>query len=175
MKIDLLSLSFALTLSALGPLTGCSAAAPADSRGAAQTGGGGGSLTSGAGGTGQASGAASNSAGTSGTLNLVVTDGGASDGGGAGPIDTWPSAACQRGAAIVADTGEYCQGPAYEPSTASGTIKNDSGCGSTLWGIARDFIGYNQVATNPPGMAHPDFGSHYCCGCLLYTSPSPRD
>lgn len=98
------------------------------------------------------------------------------DGVGAGPVidveghrpapgaaDDWPSAACQ-GPAVDAVTGQYCQGPPYDPKTQSGTIENDTGCGTTLWGVARDFIGYQDTATSPPGTSHPDFGSHYCCG-----------
>lgn len=77
--------------------------------------------------------------------------------------EDWPSSACQ-GAIIDAVTGQYCQGPAYDPGTQTTTIANDSSCGTTLWGVARDFIGYQQTATAPPGTAHPDFGSHYCCG-----------
>jgi len=78
-------------------------------------------------------------------------------------VEDWPSTACQ--APIVdAVTGQYCQGAAYDPKSQSGTIENASGCGTTLWAVARDFVGYQDTATNPPGMAHQDFGSHYCCG-----------
>jgi fibro-slime domain-containing protein len=75
----------------------------------------------------------------------------------------WPSSSCV-GAIIDAVTGQYCQGPAYDPQAQSGTIENDTSCGTTLWGVARDFIGYQQTATEPPGRPHQDFGSHYCCG-----------
>src|SRR3954468_2258738 len=75
----------------------------------------------------------------------------------------WPSSACQ-GAIIDAVTGQYCQGPAYDPTAQTATLENDASCGTTLWGVARDFIGYQQMATEPLGTAHPDFGSHYCCG-----------
>lgn len=81
--------------------------------------------------------------------------------GGAGS-DPWP-AACKV-SPVTANTGEYCQGAPYTPATQSTTIQSASGCGTTLWAIARDFIGYNQTATEPPGMPHPDFGSHFCCG-----------
>ena len=30
-------------------------------------------------------------------------------------------------------------------------------------------VGVDQTATQPPGSAHPDFGSHYCCGNPLGT------
>jgi fibro-slime domain-containing protein len=80
-----------------------------------------------------------------------------------GGEDEWPSQACQ-GAAIPSVTGHYCQGPAYTATMHDSTIQNDSGCGTTLWGVARDFVGYMQTATDPPGTPHPDFGSHYCCG-----------
>jgi fibro-slime domain-containing protein len=77
--------------------------------------------------------------------------------------EDWPSSACQ-GAIIDAITGQYCQGPAYDPASQTTTIANDTGCGTTLWGVARDFVGYQQTATDPPGTPHQDFGSHYCCG-----------
>jgi fibro-slime domain-containing protein len=77
--------------------------------------------------------------------------------------EDWPSSACQ-GAIIDAVTGQYCQGPAYDPTSQTTTIANDSSCGTTLWGMARDFVGYQQTATDPPGTPHQDFGSHYCCG-----------
>jgi fibro-slime domain-containing protein len=78
-------------------------------------------------------------------------------------VDDWPSSAC-HGAAIAAVTGQYCQGPAYEVTSQSDTLQNDTGCGTTLWGIARDFVGIDQTATTPAGAAHLDFGAHYCCG-----------
>ncbi|MEO6598924.1 MAG: fibro-slime domain-containing protein [Polyangiaceae bacterium] len=80
-----------------------------------------------------------------------------------GAAEDWPSSACQ-GPVVDAVTGQYCQGPAYDPKSQGGTIANDASCGTTLWGVARDFIGYQQTATSPPGMSHQDFGSHYCCG-----------
>lgn len=81
-----------------------------------------------------------------------------------GASDAWPSSACQ-GAPVDAVKGQYCQGPAYDSSTHAGTIQNSTSCGTTLWGVARDFVGYMQ--TPPAALAatpHPDFGSHYCCG-----------
>jgi fibro-slime domain-containing protein len=77
---------------------------------------------------------------------------------------TWPPSACHG--STDADAGSFCQGPAAgEVGADNPTIQNASGCGTTLWGIARDFIGFGQAAsTNPPGAPHPDFGSHYCCG-----------
>lgn len=80
-----------------------------------------------------------------------------------GTTEDWPSSACQ-GAIIDAVTGQYCQGPAYDPPSHSGSIQNDSSCGTTLWGLARDFIGYQEMAKDLRGTPHPDFGSHYCCG-----------
>jgi fibro-slime domain-containing protein len=77
-------------------------------------------------------------------------------------MDPWPSACSSS--PVTANTGEYCQGLPYAPSTQGGTIQSASGCGTTLWAVARDFIGYNQTATTPPGSPHADFGSHYCCG-----------
>ncbi|MEP7052170.1 MAG: fibro-slime domain-containing protein [Pseudomonadota bacterium] len=82
---------------------------------------------------------------------------------GDGGPDQWPSACKTAPAAGI--TGEYCQGVPYDPATTqASTIESAVGCGTTLWGIARDFIGYNQTATSPAGSPHPDFGSHYCCG-----------
>jgi fibro-slime domain-containing protein len=89
--------------------------------------------------------------------------------GGAGSVtnpdgsEVWPSPACKT-AALVAESGQYCQGAPYDPKSQSGTIQNATGCGTTLWGVARDFVGYMQTSTSPPGTPHPDFGSHYCCG-----------
>jgi fibro-slime domain-containing protein len=90
--------------------------------------------------------------------------------GGSGSVagEGWPSAACQGGV-IDAVVGQYCQGPAFDATAPSETLHNDSGCGSTLWGVARDFVGYSQLSTAPEGAPHPDFGSHYCCGNPLGT------
>ncbi len=153
-------------LAATGFLSACSAGAgaanarPDAGASGASSGDGGGAVST--------SGGAAGSGGSSGAV--IVNVGGLSAGGAAGgsDTDTWPSPACQ-GEPLVAETGEYCQGPAYSESTPGTTIQNDSGCGSTLWGIARDFVGNAQVAADPPGTSHPDFGSHYCCGNPLAT------
>lgn len=102
--------------------------------------------------------------------SLVIPDASAGGSGGAFTQEPWPPTEC-NGGAITADSGAYCQGPAESGVSAGGpTIQNSSGCGTTLWGIARDFIGYNQApSTNPPGAPHPDFGAHYCCGNPLGT------
>lgn len=109
--------------------------------------------------------------GSSGNGAVLIGSGGAgtainlptgSDGGGGAALD-WPSPAC-KGPVVDAVTGQYCQGPAYDAVSQTMTIANDSSCGTTLWGIARDFIGYQQSSTDPPGTGHPDFGAHYCCG-----------
>lgn len=84
-----------------------------------------------------------------------------------GGVDAWPSPACSS-AALEAVNGQYCQGRPYDSTVHATTIQNAVDCGTTLWGIARDFVGYSQVATQPVGTSHPDFGSHYCCG-------NPRD
>jgi fibro-slime domain-containing protein len=95
---------------------------------------------------------------------LELPGSGSGSGGDAvGDSDTWPSSACTT-AAVDAVTGQYCQGPAYDTLSQQGTLQNATGCGTTLWGVARDFIGYSQMATTPAGTAHADFGSHYCCG-----------
>jgi len=75
--------------------------------------------------------------------------------------EIWPSPACQ-GPPIAAITGQLCQGPKYDVASQSSTIQSSTGCGTTLWGVVRDFVGYRQ--TSPSGTPHPDFGSHYCCG-----------
>lgn len=75
--------------------------------------------------------------------------------------EVWPSPACQ-GAPITAVTGQLCQGPKYDAASQATTIQSSTGCGTTLWGVVRDFVGYMQ--TSPMGAPHPDFGSHYCCG-----------
>jgi fibro-slime domain-containing protein len=96
-----------------------------------------------------------------GTVIMLPPDQDAATPGGA--VEDWPSPAC-KGAIIDALTGQYCQGPAYDAPTQTTTIANDSSCGTTLWGVARDFIGYQDSSVNPPGAGHQDFGSHYCCG-----------
>lgn len=101
-----------------------------------------------------------------GTLSLDLPMGGTD----AAPADddVWPSPACVS-AVVIGEVGEYCQGPSFDQAAPSGGVRNDAGCGSTLWGIARDFVGYAQVATSPSGLSHPDFGSHFCCGTPLGT------
>lgn len=147
----------------MASLAGCSTDAP--SRPSQPGTGGGVSVISGAG-------SASGAAGTIGVGaggGSAIMPGGGGGGGGPGNDDKWPSPAC-KGSPVVAVAGEYCQGPAAVPGAATETIQNDSGCGTTLWGIARDFIGYSQVpSAAPPGQPHPDFGSHYCCGNPLGT------
>jgi len=151
-----------------GVLAGCSAGGASHASGVEAVAGSGSTASSGAS-TGTGGAPSINTNGTGGTVDLVSPNGGSGDSTSDGGVDdVWPSAAC-KGAAIVADTGEYCQGPAYDPTQTSGTIQNDAGCGTTLWGIARDFVGYNQTATDPPGTPHPDFGAHYCCGNPLGT------
>jgi fibro-slime domain-containing protein len=98
-----------------------------------------------------------------GSGGLVLGGAGGPDLGTAGGVDGWPSPACSS-AALDAVTGQYCQGRPYDSSAHATTIQNAVDCGTTLWGIARDFVGYSQVATQPAGTSHPDFGSHYCCG-----------
>lgn len=147
-----------LELAFLGVLGGCSAAGNAD-HGSEPTAQGGGSATVANGGR---------ASGSGGGISIGIGGASVSSGGGSAAPDAWPSPAC-KGAPIAADTGEYCQAAPYDPSTAGTNLQNDSGCGSTLWGVARDFVGYAQSATNPPGTPHPDFGSHYCCGNPLGT------
>jgi fibro-slime domain-containing protein len=103
---------------------------------------------------------AAGSTGLGGGPVLEVPTGGNGVGGG---VDGWPSSACVS-PPLEAATGQYCQGAVYDPQTYTGTLASATGCGTTLWGIARDFVGYQQVATQPPGQPHLDFGSRYCCG-----------
>jgi len=111
----------------------------------------------------QANGRGDVGSGSAGGPALNLSPDAGSTAGDGGP-DAWPSA-CKT-APVAGNTGEYCQGAPYDPAgtQAASTIASAVGCGTTLWGIARDFIGYNQTATTPPGSPHPDFGSHYCCG-----------
>lgn len=146
-----------LMLSAVPSACSAPPSTPPESAGLATSG------SSGASSVGSA-GTAGASLGSAGTLNLAVSS--ANGGGSEGQepdADVWPSPACQ-GAAVVADLGEYCQGPSFEQGHQGMTAASDTECGSTLWGVARDFVGFSQVATEPPGTPHPDFGSHYCCG-----------
>jgi fibro-slime domain-containing protein len=116
------------------------------------------------GGVSSSSGGSTQSGSGTGGSGITVTPGGGQGSvGSPDGTEVWPSPAC-KAAAVTADTGQYCQGAAYDPKSQSGTIQNATGCGTTLWGIARDFVGYTQMATNPPGTPHQDFGSHYCCG-----------
>jgi fibro-slime domain-containing protein len=63
--------------------------------------------------------------------------------------------------------GAYCQGA---PNTEADSERDDApphgeDCGKTIWGVARDFVGYDKPASvDPPGAPHPDFGGQYCCG-----------
>ena len=105
---------------------------------------------------------------------FVVGDAGIANGGARGQYvpEQWPPDACVSvitekpdAATDLAGTGAYCQGPAVTSSTAvSGTIQDSAGCGTVLWGIARDFLDHNQAPCGKPvGAPHPDFGG-YCCG-----------
>ncbi len=149
-------------------LCGCSAGGAPHSSGVEPSGSAGNGAANDGGGSASGGAPSINTNGTGGSLDLTSSNGGATNSAGASNADVWPSPAC-KGAAIAADTGEYCQGPAFDPTQTSSTTQNDAGCGSTLWGIARDFVGYNQTATDPPGTPHPDFGAHYCCGNPLGT------
>jgi fibro-slime domain-containing protein len=88
--------------------------------------------------------------------------------------ESWPPSECKNVITVARDAGQgaYCQGPEITAQAAdnAATIQSSSDCGKTLWGVARDFIGYDKPASkNPTGIAHPDFGSHYCCGNPLGT------
>jgi fibro-slime domain-containing protein len=74
--------------------------------------------------------------------------------------DVWPSPQCKT-SPVAGLIGAYCLGP--EVGKADGTQDNDNanaaaGCGSTLWGIVRDFVTYRSDLS----VTSPDFGS-YCC------------
>jgi len=152
----------ALPIAAVLWALGCSASGSGMDAGAIVTGGSGGSA-----GTIIGSGGTTAPAGNGGTSGIVIGNGGTSSVPPGGE-DVWPSPACV-GPAVEAVIGQYCLGPAYDPSTHGETLHEDTGCGTTLWGVARDFVGYNHVATAPPAASHPDFGSHYCCGNPLGT------
>jgi len=88
-----------------------------------------------------------------------------------GPQDEgpWPPAACV--AVITPESGQgfgaYCQGGtrAGEVEMGGDAPQNGTDCGKTIWGVARDFLGYDKPPNvDPPGMPHPDFGGQYCCG-----------
>jgi fibro-slime domain-containing protein len=96
-----------------------------------------------------------------------------SAGGGAAPSsdepERWPPSKCKSVITIAVDAGAgaYCQGPAItgQASDGAATIENASDCGKTLWGVGRDFIGYDKaISKSPTGTPHPDFGGQYCCG-----------
>ncbi|HEY8946731.1 MAG TPA: fibro-slime domain-containing protein, partial [Polyangiaceae bacterium] len=123
----------------------------------------GGAATSGAGSAAAGTGLASGGSGM--VISVPVTSGGNS----ASTVPGgWPSPACTAGPVTV-DAGAYCQGPVFEPTVTGGMTENTADCGTTLWAVARDFIGYQQTATQPVGAPHPDFGAHYCCGNPLGT------
>ncbi len=72
----------------------------------------------------------------------------------------WPAPECQS-APVNGSVGSYCLGPLYDP-TATGAVDSDTntagGCGTTLWGLVRDF---NNYAADDPTTS-PDF-NNYCC------------
>jgi fibro-slime domain-containing protein len=91
--------------------------------------------------------------------------------------EKWPPDACVSvitehpdASSDLAGTGAYCQGPAIAASSdVNNSIQDSAGCGTVLWGIARDFLDHSQAACGAPvGAAHPDFGA-YCCGNPLGT------
>lgn len=119
------ALGFALGVAVAGPVLGCSATLGATSNNVSNGSAGAGVL------------------GTGGpTLNVQPGGGTTKAGGGAGAR---PSGC--KSAAVTANTGQFCQGAPYQPGMQAANIESDAGCGTTLWGVARGFIGYNQVAT----------------------------
>lgn len=91
--------------------------------------------------------------------------------------EQWPPKACVNvitehpdASSDRAGEGAYCQGPSVTSATeVSNSIQDSAGCGTVLWGIARDFIDRSQSScTKPVGAPHPDFGV-YCCGNPLGT------
>lgn len=140
--------------------------------------------SAGAGGTGSATNSStttststssgSNTATAGGAPTFVVSDAGATGGAPSTYVpEQWPPKACVSvitehpdAASDKAGTGAYCQGPAITAGSASvaSTISDSAGCGTVLWGIARDFLDHGQApCANPSGTPHPDFGA-YCCG-----------
>ena len=95
---------------------------------------------------------------TGGVIGLDV--GGAASAVAAVAPSVWPPSQCVT-APVEGALGAYCLGP--QVAAADATPANDNasvaaGCGTTLWGVVRDFISYKATLT----FTSPDFGN-YCC------------
>jgi fibro-slime domain-containing protein len=83
--------------------------------------------------------------------------------------EKWPPEQC-TGEVLAGDVGAYCLGPEVGAADKTG-VSNDNantaaGCGTTLWGVVRDFINFpGNLSTEQKALvtyASPDFGT-YCC------------
>lgn len=107
----------------------------------------------------QQGGSSSGANGGSGATGDIQVALGGSNGQGVVDESPWPAPECES-VPSPGSVGAYCRGPAVDPDTPAAPASEDSdqgGCGTTLWGIVRDFHNYDSV---------PDLGvdfNHYCC------------
>jgi fibro-slime domain-containing protein len=103
-------------------------------------------------------GGVSNSSGS----GIDVGEGGAA-GDTTATTSVWPPTQCAS-APVDGAPGAYCLGPLVRKADATPTNDNAkaaAGCGSTIWGVVRDFVTYRSDIS----ATSPDFGS-YCCNVV---------
>jgi fibro-slime domain-containing protein len=85
----------------------------------------------------------------------------------------WPPTQCSK-SPVEGALGAYCLGPSFAEATNTPINENSNGttgCGTTLWGLVRDFVSYNAAlaANNNNALSvagtSPDFGN-YCCNVV---------
>ena len=91
-----------------------------------------------------------------------------------GVVDSvWPPEQCTANI-VNASVGAYCLGPevneADQQQVADDNADSEAGCGTTIWGVVRDFISFPGNLTDEQAAlvtyASPDFGGIYCCNVL---------
>ena len=85
----------------------------------------------------------------------------------------WPPTQCTK-SPVEGALGAYCLGPSFAEATNTPINENSNGttgCGTTLWGLVRDFVSYSATlaANNNNNLSvagtSPDFGN-YCCNVV---------
>jgi fibro-slime domain-containing protein len=98
-----------------------------------------------------------------GGAGITISLGGTGSNDTAPPVVEWPPKQCVGGS-VSGSLGAYCLGPAADGADATlpTTDANQAvGCGTTLWGIVRDFHNYHAESPN----SLKDFGN-YCCNLV---------
>jgi len=98
-----------------------------------------------------------------GGASISIGLGGAGSGTVEPPVVQWPPKQCVA-ASVSGSVGAYCLGPEVNGAGASPPSTNANqavGCGTTLWGIVRDFHNYHAETPN----SLKDFGN-YCCNLV---------